>query len=160
MVKPHSREVVQMWFELDSRAVCDCDVTIHGLIAVRDFKPHLKFKRIVFPSSVFVCGRRIFLFFVTAKLPCHLVMCERTSNYSHRLITVTTRRTQLQPCSNCRVNDATDVIVRCWNLLTWLLIHIQRQCTWLLGFKPIPECATLNSRVSDQGRICDFIYWV
>ncbi len=27
-----------------------------------------------------------------------------------------------------------------------------------LGFKPIPECATLDSRVSDQGRICDFIY--
>ncbi len=29
-----------------------------------------------------------------------------------------------------------------------------------LGFKPIPECATLDSRVSDQGRICDFIYRV
>ncbi len=29
-----------------------------------------------------------------------------------------------------------------------------------LGFKPIPECAALDSRVSDQGRICDFIYWV
>ncbi len=28
----------------------------------------------------------------------------------------------------------------------------------LLGFKLIPECATLDSRVSDQGRICDFIY--
>ncbi len=27
-----------------------------------------------------------------------------------------------------------------------------------LGFKPIPECATPDSRVSDQGRICDFIY--
>ncbi len=27
-----------------------------------------------------------------------------------------------------------------------------------LGFKPIPECATLDSRVGDQGRICDFIY--
>ncbi len=27
-----------------------------------------------------------------------------------------------------------------------------------LGFKPIPECATLDSCVSDQGRICDFIY--
>ncbi len=27
-----------------------------------------------------------------------------------------------------------------------------------LGFKPIPECATLDSRVSDQGRICDFVY--
>ncbi len=27
-----------------------------------------------------------------------------------------------------------------------------------LGFKRIPECATLDSRVSDQGRICDFIY--
>ncbi len=30
--------------------------------------------------------------------------------------------------------------------------------TSLLGFKPIPECAALDSRVSDQGRICDFIY--
>ncbi len=28
----------------------------------------------------------------------------------------------------------------------------------LLGFKPIPECATLDSCVSDPGRICDFIY--
>ncbi len=28
----------------------------------------------------------------------------------------------------------------------------------ILGFKPIPECATLDSRVSDQGRICDFIF--
>ncbi len=28
----------------------------------------------------------------------------------------------------------------------------------ILGFKPIPECATLDSRVSDQERICDFIY--
>ncbi len=27
-----------------------------------------------------------------------------------------------------------------------------------LGFKPIPECDTLDSRVSDQGRICDFIH--
>ncbi len=27
-----------------------------------------------------------------------------------------------------------------------------------LGFKPIPEYATLDSRVNDQGRICDFIY--
>ncbi len=27
-----------------------------------------------------------------------------------------------------------------------------------LGFKPIPECATLDSHVSNQGRICDFIY--
>ncbi len=30
----------------------------------------------------------------------------------------------------------------------------------LLGFKPTPECATLDSRVTDQGRIYDFIYWV
>ncbi len=29
-----------------------------------------------------------------------------------------------------------------------------------LRFKPIPECATLDSHVSDQGRIRDFIYWV
>ncbi len=28
------------------------------------------------------------------------------------------------------------------------------------GFKPLPECAILDSRVSDQGRICDFIYRV
>ncbi len=28
----------------------------------------------------------------------------------------------------------------------------------ILGFKPIPECTTFDSRVSDQGRICDFIY--
>ncbi len=28
----------------------------------------------------------------------------------------------------------------------------------LLGFKPIPECANLDSRVSDQGKICDSTY--
>ncbi len=29
-----------------------------------------------------------------------------------------------------------------------------------LGFKPILECATLDSRASDQRIICDFMYWV
>ncbi len=42
----------------------------------------------------------------------------------------------------------------------WSLAGIKRRdkIRNTLGFKPIPECATLDSRVSDQGRICDFIY--
>ncbi len=36
--------------------------------------------------------------------------------------------------------------------------HFQLQIAYLFGFKPIPGCATIDSRVSEQGRICDFIY--
>ncbi len=57
-------------FKCDLKAVYDRDITIHRLIAVRDFKPHLKFERIASALSIFGCARRIFLFFVTVEPPC------------------------------------------------------------------------------------------
>ncbi len=89
-----------------SNTIRNCNVTIHSSIAVRDFKPHLKFERIASASSIFGCTRRIFLFFVTVKSPCCLVVCERTNDYSHRFVTVTACLPQLQPLSNRHVNDA------------------------------------------------------
>ncbi len=56
-------------------------------------------------SDVFGCTRRIFLFFVTIELPCHLVMCERASDYSRRFVKVTTCQLQLQLLLNQSVNN-------------------------------------------------------
>ncbi len=66
-------------------------------------------------SSIFGCARRIFLFFVTVEPPCCFAMCEWTSDYSHRFVTVTTRQPQLQPLLNRRVNDA--IPCEIWNVI-------------------------------------------
>ncbi len=55
--------------------------------------------------AIFGCAWKIFLFFVTVKPPCHLIMCERTCDCSRRFVTVTARQPQLQLLSNHSVND-------------------------------------------------------
>ncbi len=60
----------------------------------------------------------------------------------------------------CGADDNLDSIV---TKIFIYLVNGQRMGEFqygLLGFKPIPECATLDSHVSDQERICDFIYRV
>ncbi len=93
--KPCSYDTVRMQFDHDSRMVRDHHVIVRGSIVIRDFKLHLKFEQIEFASNIFGCTRRIFLLFVTAEPPFHLAMCEQTSDYSHRFITVTARQPQL-----------------------------------------------------------------
>ncbi len=104
-MRPYS-VIHKMQFERNLRVICDHDVTICGLIAIQDFKPHLKFERIASASSIFGCAWRIFLVFVIVKPPCRLVLCEWTSDYGRRFVTVTARQLQLQPLWNCCVNDA------------------------------------------------------
>ncbi len=117
-----------MWFECDSRVVHDCDITIHSQIVVWDFRSHLKFKRIAFASSIFGCAQRIFLFCVNVEPPYHLVVCEQTSDYSHRFLTVSTRQRQLQPLSNhlCewRYRGTIGLHFSDWSKITFIF-HIQ-----------------------------------
>ncbi len=126
--------VHSIWFKCDSRVVRDCDVTIRGLIVVRGFKSHLKFERIASSSSIFGHAREIFLFFVTVESPCRLVMCERTSDYSHMFITVTTCQLQLQRLLNRHVNNAFEVIVHpAYSPDLWLFLTLKHDLRgWFL----------------------------
>ncbi len=70
--KCHSHKAVRTWFSCDSRAVCDCDIIIRGLIAVWDFKPHLKFANRICFEHLPLCSEdfSIFCKCQTALLPC------------------------------------------------------------------------------------------
>ncbi len=95
----HSHDTVRTRFNRDLRAVRNCDVTIRGSEFQTAFE--IWANRVHF-EHLWLCSEDSFIF-MTVEPSCRLVVCERTNDYSHRFVTVTAR--QLQPLSNCRVND-------------------------------------------------------
>ncbi len=87
----------------------------------------------------------------------HTKYALQASNYFNILHFFSTKMKEVWvPTYDCLKTNLV-MLCRCTRSLVYkrnFIIYIQ------LGFKPIPECTTLDSRVSDQGRIFDFIYWV
>ncbi len=127
MFRSYLSVVHTAWFKRDLRAVCDRDITIHGLIAVWDFKPHLKFERIASSSSIFEhfwsCSEDFSIFrdCRTTLLPCRV--WTNHGNYSHRFVAVIARQLQLQPLSNHRVNDTLCTTI-CLKVVRWTPVKI------------------------------------
>ncbi len=100
---PHRSIVHTRRFKRNSTAIWERFMIVMSLFAVRlqfGIWNHIWNLSELHPlrasSSIFSCAPRMFLFFVNVEPPCHLVTCERTTDFGHKFVTVTTTSTAFE----------------------------------------------------------------